>query len=156
MRKSFYCVFLFLTSLFVSINASAEVTGIQVSDGDKNIIFYIDERPEVNFTDTDLVVTGGHKQISYPMTSTVTFDFINGAAVENINVESTSFSISSSEILAAGLQCNELVQIFSMTGQLVYSSCADEVGEFRLPNDVLPKEPLIIKTNKFVYKFLSF
>lgn len=154
MRKSLY--WLFLLALPASFDVSAEVNGVQISDGEESVVFYLADRPEVTFTDSDLIVSAGERKVLYPLTSTVTFDFVEDSAVEGVDAEAASFSFSASEIRATGLKANEPVMFFTMSGKLVCSVSADAAGELRMATDILPKEPLIVKTNKFAYKFLSF
>lgn len=141
-------------SLFASANLSAEVTGIQVSDGENSVTFYLGDRPEVSFTDTELIVSAEETVVSYPLTSEVTFEFVDDSGIDRIKNDDVTFFISLSEIAVTGLKPNESVLFFNLSGKLIHSVYADAAGECRVSTDILPKETLIIKTNKSAYKFL--
>lgn len=134
--------------------ASTVVGGIQISDGKEIVNFSFDEKPEVTFEDAEIIISTGDRKVAYPLTSSLIFTFVDNSGVEEICGEMVKFKITGNEIRATGLKSNERVLFFNTNGMLLHSISADSNGEFCLQTDMLPKQPVIVKTNKLAYKLI--
>lgn len=134
--------------------ASVAANAVQISDGKESVIFSFDEKPEVSFGEAEIVISSSQRTVVFPMSANLVFTFVDNSGVGELDVESVSFQISGNEILAIGLKSNEQVLFFNMKGELLLASAADSDGKFRLQTDFLPKQPVIVRTDKISYKFL--
>lgn len=154
MKKSALFFSSVLVALASALNVSAEVNGVRVSDDNQSVIFLLEDRPEVTFSSSDLIITTPDRTIEFPLTSTVNFNFVDTSGVKEISGNAAKFNISGGIISASGLSAGEPISIFSYSGEKVYSSVADANGEWSVSTDKFVGLPLIVKTNNFAYKIL--
>lgn len=155
MKKTISYLSSITLSLLASASMSAEVTGVRVSDGEESVIFYLEDKPEVTFTTTDLVMETPDHRVEFPMTSTVTFEFTDDSGVDITVQQSVRFNVFDNEVRAQGLTPYESVRIYSYSGKIISSSHADSTGEWSISIELIPSEPVIIRTNKYTYKILT-
>ncbi|MDE5797170.1 MAG: hypothetical protein K2H75_08655, partial [Muribaculaceae bacterium] len=78
MKKLSLWLSMSVAALFCSVAASGAVDGVRVSDGKESVVFSFMSTPTVTFGDATLYVTSEDGSVEFPMTSEVTFDFVEG------------------------------------------------------------------------------
>lgn len=131
---------------------SAAPRELRITDGSNSITLAFDSEPTVTFSETALVVTAGESTLEYPLTSTVTFDFVDASGVKSVTAPDVRFSFSSSAISVEGLAAGEAVYTYG--GQMVARAVADNGGSCTIDAGTLPRQPLIVKTSKTAYKII--
>lgn len=104
---------------------SAAPRELRITDGSNSITLAFDSEPTVTFSETALVVTAGESTLEYPLTSTVTFDFVDASGVKSVTAPDVRFSFSSSAISVEGLAAGEAVAVYTYGGQMVARAVAD-------------------------------
>lgn len=146
-----------ITLMMLCITAgklSAAPRELRITDGDNSITLAFDSEPTVTFSQTALVVTAGESTLEYPLTSTVTFDFVDASSVKSVTSSDVHFSFSSSSINVEGLAAGETVAVYTYGGMMVAKAVADNSGSCTIDADTLPRQPLIVKTSKTAYKII--
>lgn len=133
---------------------SAAPRELRITDGDNSITLAFDSEPTVTFSQTALVVTAGESTLEYPLTSKVTFDFVDASSVKSVTSSDVHFSFSSSSINVEGLAAGETVAVYTYGGMMVTKAVADNSGSCTIDAGTLPRQPLIVKTNKTAYKII--
>lgn len=133
---------------------SAAPRELRITDGSNSITLAFDSEPTVTFSETELVVTAGESTLEYPLTSTVTFDFVDASGVKSVTAPDVRFSFCSSAISVEGLAAGEAVAVYTYGGQMVARAVADNGGSCTIDAGTLPRQPLIVKTSKTAYKII--
>lgn len=154
MKKTARYIFALMLLGMAAGEMYAEQTDLRINDGNKTVILSFGKQPTVTFTDTTMVITAEDDTIEYPLTSTVTFDFIGGSGVEAVAEPDVHFTFTPYAITAEGLQPGETVSIYTYEGRLVSMTKADATGYWNMSTDGLPKQPLIVRTNQTAYKII--
>lgn len=153
--KKFYFYLTFLTlAILMPLQMFGQIPGVSVSDGNDKVFFSFDEKPEVTFSDTNIIISTSDKEISFPITSSVSFEFVDAAGINDSMAPEIGFSFTSNEIKITGLNPGETVCIYSLDGRNLLTAPADASGEWAIASDTLPKQPLIIKTTQKAYKII--
>lgn len=148
-----YTIMLMMLCITAS-KLSAAPRELRITDGNNSMTLAFDSEPTVTFSQTALVVTAGESTLEYPLTSTVTFDFVDASGVESVTVPDVRFSFSSSAISVEGLAAGETVAVYTYGGQMVTRAVADNSGCCTIDAGLLPGQPLIVKTSKTAYKII--
>lgn len=146
-----------ITLMMLCITAgklSAAPRELRITDGSNSITLAFDSEPTVTFSETALVVTAGESTLEYPLTSTVTFDFVDASGVKSVTAPDVRFSFSSSAISVEGLAAGEAVAVYTYGGQMVARAVADNGGSCTIDAGTLPRQSLIVKTSKTAYKII--
>lgn len=152
-RSLFYTLVLMLLCLTAS-KLSAAPRELRITDGDNSITLSFDNEPTVTFSSEALVVTAGDTRLEYPLTATVTFDFVETSGITAVTGKDVRFSFNSSAISVEGLSAGEPVAVYTYGGQIVAKAVADSSGCCSIDAGQLPKQPLIVKTSKTSYKII--
>lgn len=134
--------------------AWADVTGVRITDGEDTVSFSFDSKPTVNFESDVIVISAEDNRVEYPMTSNVTFDFVDLSGVENQASDETRFYFHDGRIEFSRLTAGSYVSLYSMNGQLVWEGMVGTDGLCTVRTMSLPKGAAIVKTNKTAYKIL--
>lgn len=135
-------------------SASAQVTRVLVSDGQESVIFSLDDKPTVTYSAESVIFTTPSRTVEYAIESTVTVTFVDDSGVAEETAVVPTFTVADGEVKADGLVPYEVVSVFTCGGAHVVSQNADSNGQWSISTDLLPTEPLIIKTNKYAFKFI--
>lgn len=154
MRKTAGYIFTLMLLSMAACGMYAAPTDLRINDGDNTVVLSFGDKPTVTFTDTTMVITTEEDIIEYPLTSTVTFDFIDGSGIGSITEPDVHFTFTQDIISAEGLQSGESVAIYTYDGCLVSMTKADATGYWHISTDGLPHKPLIVRTNKTSYKII--
>lgn len=141
-------------ALSLPLDLAAQRTGVLVTDGNESVIFALDDTPTVTYTSSSVVFSTLGRTVEYPVESTVTVTFTDCSGITDKAVPVSHFYVGFGEVRASGLAPDESVRIFTYTGKLVTSQRADADGNMSVSVDRLPTEPLIIKTDKYAFKFI--
>lgn len=142
-----------LSSLLISGSVYGSVNGVRVSDGIEDVVFSFMSVPIVTFEDGILKVSSSEGLAEFPLTSEITFDFVDDSGINDVaDISDIVFQITSTQIKIDGLIAEEVINVFDMEGNIIASSKADISGCWAIDTDSLPKSFLIFKTNTNSYK----
>ena len=109
------------------------------------------EREKVQFTDTEMKITGTDNQAALPLTDFARFDFsTENAGVDNAPTDAVKITLRGGSLSIAGLQPLSAVGIIAPNGTTVASARCDNSGSFTSP--ARPAGVYIVKTECSTFK----
>ena len=154
-KKKRWTLLLALLSLFTTINA-ADKNAIRIYEANGNsVVYLLSARPSVIFSGDELVLKANDIEVSYPLTPSVKFEFVETseetASIRDKQTE-PSFKITADEIVISHIRPNSVVSIYNLSGQVVKSGRADSERRIIMDSLNLPKGTYIVKTEQVTFK----
>lgn len=128
---------------------------VKLSDAQGEAVFFaLDERPEVTFTSSALVITTTKQTIEYPISDyrAITFENPTSDGIVSAQYEPV-FSLGES-LRAEGLQPGSSVAVYDAAGQVIGSDKASAVGTVDIPLGNR-SGVLVVKTTSRTFKFIK-
>ena len=159
MRKELLTFFMLLAwpigMLSVEVNALVVLT----SDNVEHEFVLIEEKPQISFIGTDLVVNcvKTATTVSFALSDVVNFTYkkVEVVGIENVRDPETSLSYEGGTLVIAQLQAGKTVTIYSVDGRQVQQLKADRTGTYRLNLSSLPYGVYVVKSGSLTYKIMK-
>ena len=113
--------------------------------------FDLSEGVNVEFTDTEMKITGANTLAALPLTEFARFDFsTENAGVDNAPTDAVKITLRGGSLSIAGLRPQSAVGIIAPNGTTVASARCDSFGAYSSP--ALPAGVYIVKTECSTFK----
>ena len=144
---------------FVSLSAIAAEQTINLAvctkDGSK-ILYALEEKPKITFTETELVITTKGIEVSYALSDMNLFTYEKGETTGITNLyDGASFKLDGESIVFSKLKAKDIVSLYSINGTLVFKKTVTTDGEYAVSLNDIKTGVYIIKVNGLTYKFMK-
>ena len=113
--------------------------------------FDLAEGVNVEFTDTEMKITGANTLAALPLTEFARFDFsTESAGADNVLTDAVKITLRSGSLSISGLQPLSAVGIIALNGTAVATARCDNSGAYTSP--ALPTGVYIVKTECSTFK----
>mgnify|MGYP004442246861 FL=1 len=155
MQKSFITsllIFAFCAVMpAVAANAMRQVLVVTTKDAGK-VMYYLDDKPVITFTDTEVVLKTDKATVSYPVEEHVNmliteYDPTNITCIEGVQA---AFSISDDRIHVSNASPGTAVTVYTIDGRLVQKTSINEQGDAAI--SVATENVYIVRVGKFATK----
>lgn len=135
-----------------TIHSQEPYQTVVVTTASGNLLkFDLSEGVNVEFTDTEMKITGTDNQAALPLTDFARFDFsTENAGVDNAPTDAVKITLRGGSLSIAGLQPLSAVGIIAPNGTTVASARCDNSGAYTSP--ALPAGVYIVKTECSTFK----
>ena len=155
MQKSFITsllIFVFFAVMpAVAANAMRQVLVVTTKDAGK-VMYYLDDKPVITFTDTEVVLKTDQTTVSYPVEEHVNmfiteYDPTNITCIEGVKA---AFSIANDRIHVSNAAPGTAVTVYTIDGRLVQKAAINEQGNATI--SVTTENVYIVRVGKFATK----
>lgn len=148
-----------LTMLFLlavaSLPALAEMNGVRITSTEgKSVTLSFESQPNVVFDNENVTVSSAEATVEFPVTSDITFDFVEVSAISETEVNESSISIEGTTILLGGLRADSDVMVYDLSGKLLICSRCNHEGNCTLDASGITGLPVIVKTSEKTFKII--
>ncbi|MGN0205891.1 MAG: hypothetical protein ACI4BC_01485 [Muribaculaceae bacterium] len=135
-----------------TIHSQEPYQTVVVTTASGNLLkFDLSEGVNVEFTDTEMKITGANAQAALPLTDFARFDFsTESAGVDNSPADAVKITLRGGSLSISGLQPQSAVGIIALNGTTVASARCDSTGAYSSP--ALPTGVYIVKTDCSTFK----
>lgn len=124
-------------------------------DGSK-VLYALEEKPKITFTDTELVITTKGVEIVYALSDMNLLIYENGETTGITNLyDDASFKLDGNAIVFSKLKAKDIVSLYSINGTLVFKKMVSQDGEYAVSLNDIETGVYIIKVNGLTYKFVK-
>lgn len=154
-KKLITGVMLAMTAL--GFQSFAALTGVKVTSGKESVTFSFESRPTVNFGSESIIVTSEQNSVEFPVSSNVSFEFVEGGTggVDEISGKEPKISFSYSGIELQSFRPAGEVTIYDTAGMMLLKTSTDNEGNCFISSERLPKGYIIINVSNKSYKILN-
>jgi hypothetical protein len=104
--------------------------------------FVLKDKPEVTFRGTDLVITAGEVETTFPLADVLRFEYeqddVTGIIEHHAETPAVSYDASGT-LVVTNVPAGAAVSVYSSDGKLVQQLTPRRTGTYRLPLSGLPK-----------------
>lgn len=138
--------FLALGSFAASAQTQDSYRSVVVTTATGNVMkFDLSGGVDVNFSDTELLITAAGTEVALPISDFARFDFsTESAGAVSVPRPDISVRVIGSELYISGLAADSRITVSTLSGLLITDSRCDDLGNFALQN--LASGIYIIKT----------
>lgn len=135
-----------------TIHSQEPYQTVVVTTASGNLLkFDLSEGVNVEFTDTEMKITGANTLAALPLTEFARFDFsTESAGVDNAPTDAVKITLRGGSLSIAGLRPQSAVGIIAPNGTTVASARCDNSGSFT--STALPAGVYIVKTECSTFK----
>ena len=153
--RSFW-VLLLITLLPTNLSAGNDVKDVLVvwtKDGIKTA-YALNNKPEIRFTDDELLITGEGVEVSFPFDFFVKYTYENSCLTGIFDLYTNEINVNVKEnyLLFPSLKANSSISIYTLSGKLIFSKTVKADGEYSFSLTNLQAGAYIIKVNGLTYK----
>lgn len=149
---------LLLTFSALSFAQKKDVLGIFMKDG-TSVYFLLEEKPLITFENTDVKVVSSTDEAVLERSQVDHFEFVNEipTAIEDVEEEldREKFELTRNAIHLSGLTPGCKVQLFSIGGQSILVTSANENGAVTISIDSLQAGIYLVNYNEITIKFIK-
>lgn len=153
-------IFLLLLSIsFASLKANDRYTlciSVHSKDG-SNVLYALEEKPKITFTDVDLIITSTGIQVSYPLKdmARLTYENKEVTGIKKIHDDKVSFTHDGESIIFPCLKAKDIVSLYAINGTLIFTKNISTDGEYAFSLSDIEKGVYIVKVNSLTYKIMK-
>ena len=157
MKRQLLLLSLLSLSLF-QLKAEELVNALVVltKDGTEHQFIISDDKPQISFVGSDLVVTceQSSASASFPLADVVRFTYpqTSPSGVRELKDREPLISQDGGILILSNVKGGEEVRVYSADGQLFRQLKADHAGTYRISLSTLPAGVYIVKTRALTYK----
>ena len=154
--KKILCLLLLAFVSFTAVVAKSTMhLAVCTKDGSK-VLYALEEKPKITFTDTELVITTKSVEIAYALSDMNLLTYENGETTGITNLyDDESFKLDGESIVFSKLKAKDIVSLYSINGTLVFKKAVTTDGEYAIPLIDMETGVYIIKVNSLTYKFVK-
>ena len=157
MKKLLFSLLL-LTFSALTFAQKKDVLGIFMKDG-TSVYFLLAEKPLITFENSDVKVVSSTDEAILVRSQVDRFEFVADVPtdVEDVQeeVEREKFELTRNAIHLSGLTPGCKVQLFSIGGQSILATAANENGAVTISIDSLPAGIYLVNYNEITIKFIK-
>ena len=157
MKKLLFSLLL-LTFSALTFAQKKDVLGIFMKDG-TSVYFLLEEKPLITFENSDVKVVSSTDEAVLVRSQVDRFEFVADVPtdVEDVQekVEREKFELTRNAIHLSGLTPGCKVQLFSIGGQSILATAANENGAVTISIDSLPAGIYLVNYNEITIKFIK-
>lgn len=157
MKKLLLSLLLFTFSA-LTFAQKKDVLGIFMKDG-TSVYFLLAEKPLITFENSDVKVVSSTDEAVLVRSQVDRFEFVADVPtdVEDVQeeVEREKFELTRNAIHLSGLTPGCKVQLFSIGGQSILATAANENGTVTVSTDSLPAGIYLVNYNEITIKFIK-
>ncbi|MBR4847797.1 MAG: T9SS type A sorting domain-containing protein [Bacteroidaceae bacterium] len=157
MKKLLLSLLLFTFSA-LTFAQKKDVLGIFMKDG-TSVYFLLAEKPLITFENSDVKVVSSTDEAVLVRSQVDRFEFVADVPtdVEDVQekVEREKFELTRNAIHLSGLTPGCKVQLFSIGGQSILATAANENGAVTISIDSLPAGIYLVNYNEITIKFIK-
>lgn len=144
---------------FVSFSAvvakSTMHLAVCTKDGSK-VLYALEEKPKITFTDTELVITTKGVEIVYALSDMNLLTYENGETTGIANLyDDASFKLDGNAIVFSKLKAKDIVSLYSINGTLVFKKTVSQDGEYAVSLNNIETGVYVVNVNGLTYKFMK-
>lgn len=136
----------FLTDTAVSVAEDLkQALMLELTDGSR-VAYYLETRPKVSFSGTDLVLSASDVEVSYPFDKVrkYTFEMADPSSVSSPSGDGSSVQVLAEGVRFSGLPAGSEVAVYTADGRKVSSLRADADGGCRVSLSTMPTGVYVI------------
>ena len=124
-------------------------------DGSK-VLYALEEKPKITFTDTELVITTKGVEIAYALSDMNLLTYENGETTGITNLyDDASFKLDGNAIVFSKLKAKDIVSLYSINGTLVFKKTVSQDGEYAVSLNNIETGVYVVNVNGLTYKFVK-
>ena len=144
---------------FVSFTAvvakSTMYLAVCTKDGSK-VLYALEEKPKITFTDTELVITTKSVEIAYALSDMNLLTYENGETTGITNLhDNASFKLDGNAIVFSKLKAKDIVSLYSINGALVFKKTVTVDGVYAVSLNDIETGVYVVSVNGLTYKFMK-
>ena len=144
---------------FVSFTAVAAKSTMHLAvctkDGSK-VLYALEEKPKITFTDTELVITTKSVEIAYALSDMNLLTYENGETTGITNLhDNADFKLDGNAIVFSKLKAKDIVSLYSINGTLVFKKTVTVDGEYAVSLNDIETGVYVVSVNGLTYKFMK-
>ena len=144
---------------FVSFTAVAAKSTMHLAvctkDGSK-VLYALEEKPKITFTDTELVITTKSVEIAYALSDMNLLTYENGETTGITNLhDNADFKLDGNAIVFSKLKAKDIVSLYSINGALVFKKNVTVDGEYAVSLNDIETGVYVVSIIGLTYKFGS-
>lgn len=152
--------FIFIFFVFVCCWAMAQSEQTQLIVWAKNgtkVAYALNEKPQITFTQEDLVITVGDVEVNYDMENLARFTYVtNGnSAIRDLQTDESVFNFDGEQLIFPDLKANDIVSIYTVGGTLVLRKEVSKEGKYGLSLSELIPGAYMVNVNGLTYKIVK-
>lgn len=147
----------FLTDTAVSVAEDLkQALMLELTDGSR-VAYYLETRPKVSFSGTDLVLSASDVEVSYPFDKVrkYTFEMADPSSVSSPSGDGSSVQVLAEGVRFSGLPAGSEVTVYTADGRKVSSLRADADGGCRVFLATMPAGVYVISYGKCNLKMMK-
>ena len=147
----------FLTDTAVSVAENLkQALMLELTDGSR-VAYYLETRPKVSFSGTDLVLSASDVEVSYPFDKVrkYTFEMADPSSVSSPSGDGSSVQVLAEGVRFSGLPAGSEVTVYTVDGRKVSSLRADANGGCRVSLATMPTGVYVISYGKCNLKMMK-
>ena len=147
----------FLTVTAVSVAEDLkQALMLELTDGSR-VAYYLETRPKVSFSGTDLVLSASDVEVSYPFDKVrkYTFELADPSSVSSPSGDGTSVQVLAESVRFSGLPAGSEVTVYTADGRKVSSLRAYADGSCRVSLATMPAGVYVISYGKCNLKMMK-
>ena len=129
---------------------------LELMDGSR-VAYYLETRPKVSFSGTDLVLSASDVEVSYPFDKVrkYTFEMADPSSVSSPSGDGASVQVLAEGVRFSGLPAGSEVTVYTADGRKVSSLRADTDGGCRVSLATMPTGVYVISYGKCNLKMMK-
>lgn len=129
---------------------------IWAKDGTR-VVYILEEKPKITFTETDLVVTVKSIEVNYALENLAhfTYESSDNTAIKILETDETLFKLKGESLFFPALKSNSSIAIYTVNGALVMKKTIQDNGEYALSLSNLNSGVYLIDVNGLTYKIIK-
>lgn len=148
---------LLLCFCFSAFAEEAKTQLIVWAKNETKVAYALDKKPQINFTDTTLIISVEDVEVSYPLDEMLRFTY--GEAPEtgilDLQTEESQFYFDGTYLLFPSLSAGTKVSLYTLGGALVFTKTVSTNGEYAFPLSNLSQGVYVVNVNGVTYKILK-
>ena len=120
-----------------------------------NVVFSLTNKPLVTFSESVLIISTEHSDISYyelDEVQKITYEKVNPTALNNVKADESSFKLNGESIVFNTLKANSTIAVFTVGGEMLFNKTFEEAGEYVFPISELSTGVYLIYVNGSTFK----
>lgn len=153
-------IFLILLSIsFTSLKANDKNTlciSVHSKDG-SNVLYALEEKPKITFTDVYLIITTKGVEVSYPLKdmARLTYENKEVSGIKKIHDDKASFAHDGESIIFPCLKAKDIVSLYAINGALIFKKIISTDGEYTFSLSSIKSGVYIVSINELTCKIVK-
>lgn len=154
--KKILCLLLLAFVSFSSVVAKSTINLVVCTKDGLKVLYALEEKPKITFTDTELVITTKGVEIAYALSDMNLLTYENGEATGITNLyDDASFKLDGNAIVFSKLKAKDIVSLYSINGTLVFKKTVTVDGEYAVSLNDIETGVYVVSVNGLTYKFMK-